>query len=398
MLKDSLRGIRVADFSQIGAGPTCSMYLGDLGADVVKVEPPSGDIGRMLGPPWVREGESAVFAAFNRNKRSLCLDLKAEDGRQAALELVSSCDVLVESFRPGVMARLGLGYDTVSRVNPRAIYCSVSAYGSSGPLAGKAGVDGIIQAASGLMSLIGEEADAPSKVQAPIVDVATGYIATIAVLASLHERRTSNHGSYLDVPMFAAAIALQQSSVTAYLADGVVPERIGSAAPYSAPNEAFRASDGWIMVAAYQGGRWERLCELMGLGALRDDPQLATSATRVLNRQAMRAALADAFRSRSCAEWLELLSEADILCSKVCDYSDVIDNPQLDHLQLIVGIRADDGDVRKVPGFPVNSRDGAAYRMPPRLGQHTAEVLGEIGYSAARISALVAAGAAHASD
>lgn len=395
MLRKSLEGVRIADFSQIGAGPTCSMFLGDLGADVIKVEPPTGDIGRVLGPPWIADDLSSVFAAFNRNKRSVCIDLKSERGLEAAIRIARSCDVLIESFRPGVMERFGLGYEAVRALNPGIVYCSVSAYGSTGDAARLGGVDGIVQAASGLMSLLGDEGQPPSKVQAPIVDVTSGYIATIAVIAQLYERQRTGVGGYLDVAMFAAAVALQQSSLTGFLGDGDLPQRLGSAAPYSAPNEAFPASDGWIMVAAYQGGRWERLCDLLGRPDLLSDPRFTTSALRVRNRQAMRTELAAAFSGRSCAYWLERLMAEDILCSKVCDYIDLLQDPNLAHLQLITTLTDELGRSYRVPGFPVNSRESQSlpHRAAPVLGQHTTEVLAELGFSAAETTALLAAGA-----
>jgi crotonobetainyl-CoA:carnitine CoA-transferase CaiB-like acyl-CoA transferase len=394
MLRTALAGTKVVDFSQIGAGPTCSMFLGDLGADIIKVEPPAGDIGRLLGPPWAQDSVSSVFAAFNRNKRSICLDLKSPEGLEAARRLVNDCDVIVESFRPDVMDRLGLGFAAVSRVNPRIVYCSVSAYGSTGQGARLAGVDGIIQAASGLMGLIGDEGQPPSKVQAPIVDVTTGYIATISVLAQLLQRQQTGQGGFLDVSMLAAAVALQQSSVTGFLGDGDLPARLGSAAPYSAPNEAFETSDGWVMVAAYQGGRWERLCELLQRPDLCGDPRFATSSQRVANRTAMRQALAIPFAKQSCAYWIGRLQEQDILCSKVCDYRDLLANPHLAHLRLIAEMTDDRGQAFRAPGFPVNSRDSQSlpHRAPPRCGQHSAEVLAELGYSAAEIASLFASG------
>ncbi|WP_246683335.1 CoA transferase [Mesorhizobium sp. B2-1-3A] len=398
MLRKSLKNVRVADFSQIGAGPTCSMFLGDLGADVIKVEPPSGDIGRGLGPPWVADNVSSVFVAFNRNKRSICIDLKSEQGLRAAKRLVQSCDVLIESFRPGVMDRLGLGHGEVSADNPGIVYCSVSAYGSTGEAARLGGVDGIVQAESGLMSLLGDEGQPPSKVQAPVVDVTTGYVATIAVMAQLYQRQATGFGGYLDVSMLGAAVALQQSSLTGFLGDGELPGRLGSAAPYSAPNEAFPASDGWIMVAAYQGGRWERLCEILERTDLAQDPRFETSALRVRNRQAMRAELGGAFSRHPCAYWLERLMARDILCSKVCDYADLIENPAVAHLELITSLTDDLGRSHRVPGFPVNSRESQSlpHRAPPRLGQHTLEVLSELDFTAAEAAALVTTGAVFA--
>ncbi len=218
MIRTCLRGVEVLDFSQIGAGPTCTMMLGDFGANVVKVEPVEGDAGRRLGPPWYGS-ESPVFVSFNRNKRSISIDLKNEAGRGVARRLALKADVLVESFRPGVMQKLGLGYETLSQERPELIYCAISGYGQTGPLAQRAGVDGILQAASGLMGLIGDENAGPCKVQAPIVDVSTGYIGALAVLAALVERQNTGRGAYLDINLFATAVALQQSAITSFFGE-----------------------------------------------------------------------------------------------------------------------------------------------------------------------------------
>jgi crotonobetainyl-CoA:carnitine CoA-transferase CaiB-like acyl-CoA transferase len=371
------------------------MYLGDLGADIVKIEPPTGDAARKLGPPWYFERESAIYVAFNRNKRGICLDLKTPGGLKVAQQLIDEADVLVESFRPGVMERFGLGYEQVKVRNPKIVYCSVSAYGSTGDSAKLPGVDGIIQSASGLMSLLGDDSQPPLKVQTPIVDISTGYIASIAVLAQLFQRTRTDVGGYLDVSMFATAVALQQASMTGFFGNGALPERTGSAAPYSAPNEAFEASDGWVMVAAYLGDRWQKFCDIVGLPELIDDPRFATSSDRVINRSQMRLAIAPAFKSHDCTHWLSRLTSADILCSKVADYNDLMANPALDHLQLIADMTGPDGHVYRTPGFPVNSRESQSlpHRAPPGLGEHTRAVLEELGYTHADAQALIANGA-----
>ncbi|PNP96729.1 CaiB/BaiF CoA-transferase family protein [Sphingobium sp. SA916] len=388
--RSALQGLRVVDFSQIGAGPTCSMIMGDMGADVIKVEPPTGDLGRHLGPPWNSEGESSIFVAFNRNKRSIGLDLKRPAMLEVARRLCAGADVVLESFRPGVMAQLGLGANELMASNHRLIYCSVSAYGSTGPKARHGGVDGIVQSVSGLMSLIGEEGEPPSKVQAPVVDVATGYMATIAILAQLHLRERTGHGGFLDVSMFATAVALQQSSLTAYLFDGELPVRAGSGAPYSAPNEAFRTSDGWIMVAAYSGGRWERLCALLGCDELAADPRFATSSDRVRNRQAMRDCLNAIFARHGSDHWLARLEAEDILCSRVSTYDDLTRDPQFDHMDLIAETVRSDGAILRMPGQPINSvaSQTEAHRAPPQRDEHGAEILAELGYLPGEIEGL----------
>lgn len=391
MLRTALENLKVVDFTQIGAGPTCSMLLADMGARVIKVEAPEGELGRTLGPPWIGD-DSALFHAFNRNKLGLCLDLKAPEGMAVARTLIAQADVVIESMRPGVMKRLGLDYAQLAADHPRLVYCSISAYGQSGPYADRAGVDGILQADSGLMSLIGSPGAEPGKVQAPVVDVVTGYVACVGVLAQLQQRTQSGQGGYLDVNLMNAALALQQSSFTSYLSDGELPQRMGSAAPYSAPNEAFETADGWIMVAAYNGGRWDRLCEALALPQLIGDERFASSPLRVAHRGAMRDVLAGAFRARSTDHWLAELNAADILCARVADYGDVERHPQVAANQMIATIDDPAAGAVRTPGFPINSAE--ANRLPhapaPRRGQHTREILAAAGYDALHIERLLA--------
>lgn len=396
MPRDSLKNLTVIDFTHVGAGPTCTMLLADLGARVVKVEPPEGELGRKLGPAWIGE-DSALFHGFNRNKLGLGLDLKAEGGIAVARRLVETADILVESLRPGVMQRLGLGYETLRAINPRLVYCSISAYGQEGPYADRAGVDGIMQADSGLMSIIGSEGAEPAKVQAPVVDVFTGYVAAMGILAQLRKTADDGTGAHLDVNLFSASIALQQVSLTNYLTDGVVPEKIGSAAPYSAPNEAFEAADGWLMLAAYNGGRWERLCDVLDLPDLKIDPRFATSSKRVANRRAMRDILGARFRTRSREHWLAALHAADILCAPVATYDDLLDHPQLQANGMIATLAHPVlGDIR-MPGFPINSRDmnGGQHRPAPERGSHSRAILETFGFSKNEIEALVRKNTVH---
>jgi crotonobetainyl-CoA:carnitine CoA-transferase CaiB-like acyl-CoA transferase len=396
MLRNALDGLTVIDFTQIGAGPTCTMLLADMGARVVKVEPPGGELGRGLGPGWIGE-DAALFHGFNRNKLGVSLDLKSDAGRAVARRLVAGADVLVESMRPGVMARLGLGAEELLQAQPGLVYCSISAYGQSGPCAGNAGVDGIIQADSGLMSLIGLEDSEPCKVQAPVVDVMTGYVAVMAVLAKLAQRARDGQGGHLDVNLLNSALALQQSSLTSYFADGALPQRAGSAAPYSAPNQAFQTRDGWVMVAAYMPERWSRLCELLGLAHLATDPRFATSPQRVAHRQALVPLLTEVFRTRGTDEWLQRLGAADILCARVASYEDVAAHPQVAANGMLTELgHARHGTIR-MPGFPVNSAQANArpHRAAPACGQDTRQVLREGGYSDEDIAVLQQSGAVH---
>ena len=388
MLFESLKGVKVIDLTQIGAGPTCTMFLADLGASVIKVEPPSGDTARTLGPPWCGD-DSAMLVAFNRNKQSICIDMKRAEGLEVVRRMIEDADVLVESFRPGVMGRFGLDYQSARQINPKLIYCSVSAYGQSGPHAERAGVDGIIQAASGLMSLIGEPDGEPCKVQAPVVDVATGYIATIAVLAALNGCSRTGQGEHLDVSLFASAVALQQSSITGYLADGELPIKLGSAAPYAAPNEAFPTQDGWIMVAAYTPDRWSALCRVMGAPELMSGERFASLSLRVVHRPDLRKALSSLFRRDTTRNWMQRLEEADILCSPVATYADLMRHPQVGHLELMQTLESGDpSQSLRTPSFPVNTKQPRPTQAPPKLGQHTAQVLAQLGYAPQDIEAL----------
>ncbi|SOY68726.1 Carnitine dehydratase [Cupriavidus taiwanensis] len=399
MLRDALDGLTVIDFTQIGAGPTCTMLLADMGARVIKVEPPGGELGRGLGPGWLGD-DSALFHGFNRNKLGVALDLKSPEGLAVARRMASEADIVVESMRPGVMERLGLGHAELSALNPALVYCSISAYGQDGPYAGRAGVDGIIQADSGLMSLIGLPDGEPCKVQAPVVDVMTGYVACVGILGKLAQRARDGQGGHLDVSLLNAALALQQSSLTSYCADGQLPERAGSAAPYSAPNQAFRTADGWIMVAAYMPERWRRLCDVLGLPALADDPRFATSPLRVANRGAMVEALTSVFVTRSTDAWLALLQDADILCARVATYQDLMAHPQVAANRMVQRVPHQTlGEVR-MPGFPINSAQENALpaRPAPACGQHTQAVLAGFGYTSAQIAALQARGAIHCAD
>jgi crotonobetainyl-CoA:carnitine CoA-transferase CaiB-like acyl-CoA transferase len=390
MLRKALEDLTVLDFTHIGAGPTCTMLLGDMGARIIKVEPPEGELGRKLGPAWIGE-DSALYHGFNRNKLGLSLDLKTPSGISIAKRLAAQADIVVESMRPGVMNRLGLGYETLSQDNPNLIYCSISAYGQSGPYAAHAGVDGILQADSGLMSIIGSADSEPAKVQAPVVDVFTGYVATTGILAQIHKTAAEGRGAHLDVNLFSSAIALQQVSLTNYLVEGTVPDRIGSAAPYSAPNEAFQASDGWLMVAAYNGGRWERLCDVMDLPNVKQDARFATSSLRVSHRAEMRKVLGKRFKERSRQDWLETLRGADILCAPVADYDDLMRHPQLLANGMLSGVDHPAFGKIRMPGFPINSAEMAAtdHSPAPSLGQHSREVLESFGYTKREIEALI---------
>lgn len=382
MLGNALTGLKVIDFTQIAAGPTCTMMLAGLGANVIKIEAPSGELGRAL-TPHVND-ESVSFMALNRNKRSVALDLKNKAHLRIARQLTATADVVVESFRPGVMDRLSLGYQQIQEDNPRVVYCSISAYGQEGPWKDKPGVDGVVQAVSGLMSVTGVAGSAPCKVQVPIVDVVTGYLASVAVLAALAQRDREGVGQHLDVNMFASAIALQQAAFSVYMADGVVPDRLGSAAPYAAPNEALRCADGWIMVAAYHPARWEALCEVLGIPDKAADPRFADLPRRIANRPELIQLLEEQMVKRSKNEWIGAFQAADIICGPINDYSEVVNSSQFAHFRMAEKIVHPAAGEMVMPRFPLSAVGElpSTRRPAPLVGEHTKDILSELGYDA----------------
>jgi crotonobetainyl-CoA:carnitine CoA-transferase CaiB-like acyl-CoA transferase len=392
-INKALEGVRVLDFTQIGAGPLAGMQMGDMGAEVIKIEAPTGDIGRKLGPPW-QNGESVVSMCFNRNKRSLIVDLKKAEGAALIKQLAASSHVVLESFRPGVMERLGIGYEALRTVNSKIVFASVSAYGQTGPWRDKPGVDGIVQAVSGLMSNIGDENSPPMKVLVPAVDMVTGFLTTSTVMAALRVVQTTGLGQHLDMSLYNSAIMFQQSALASYLSSGEKPIRIGTAAPYSAPNEAYPTKDGWIMIAAYHDDRWPALCKLLNKPELATHPDFSTIPLRVANRKKLMTELTVLLASKTSAQWQELMEAQDIICGPIADYDMVMDSPQLKHNGVIVDTPNSVAGNVKMPGLAVGDRDAQSRVRygPPTLGEHSCEVLAEYGLSQSHIDTLLASG------
>lgn len=390
-INQALEGIHVLDFTQIGAGPLAGMQMGDMGAEVFKVEAPGGDIGRKLGPPW-QNGESVVSMCFNRNKRSIIVDLKKPQGAQLIKQLAKTCHVVLESFRPGVMDRLGIGYEALREVNPGIIFASVSAYGQTGPWKDKPGVDGIVQAVSGLMSNIGDEQSPPMKVLVPAVDMVTGFLTTSAVMAALRVAEKTGLGQHLDLSLYNSAIMFQQSSIASYLSSGEKPLKTGTGAPYSAPNEAYPTKDGWIMIAAYHDDRWIALCRLLNKPELATHPEFATIPLRVANRKKLMAELTVLLSTKTSAEWQALMEAEDIICGPIAEYDMVMDSPQLKHNGLIVDTHNSVAGTVRMPGLALGDRNAQSRVRygPPALGEHTKDVLRDFGLTEDQIAALEA--------
>jgi crotonobetainyl-CoA:carnitine CoA-transferase CaiB-like acyl-CoA transferase len=394
------------DCATVLAGPYATMVLADLGADVIKVEPPEGDGTRGWGPPWIGNGTdrtAAYYLAVNRNKRSIALDLRTPDGADVLRRLLSRADVFVENFRAGALDRLGFGDADLRRIRPDIIHLAISGYGVTGPDATKPGYDFVAQAIGGLMSITGSAEDAggePTKVGVAVSDVATGLFGAIGVLATLAGRpRTGAVGSpvasdpsvpgvRVDVSLLESTLALLINQAQNAFVSGVSPGRRGNAHPNIVPYEMFATADRPIVVAVGSERQWPRFCDAIGLAPLAADPRFATNADRVANRSALRPLIADRLRERPAAEWLVALDAADIPCGPVNEVLDALESPQARarDMDLAVGHPAL-GSIRQV-GSPIKL-DGAAAAprlAPPLLGEHTAEILHELGYDAAAIT------------
>jgi crotonobetainyl-CoA:carnitine CoA-transferase CaiB-like acyl-CoA transferase len=399
-----LAGLVVVDLSTVLAGPLCTMVLGDLGAEVIKVEPPTGDATRGWGPPWVGTEEdgsrtAAYFLAVNRNKRSLRLDLRRPDGRAVLMRLLSRADVLVDNFRPGVLADMGLGEEALRERHPRLVHLAISGYGPDGPDARRPGYDFVLQGEAGLMSITGQPDDdggGPTKVGVAIADVVTGLFGAVGVLASLVVRHGAGHaGRRVDVSILESTLAVLVNQAQNAFVSGRAPGRRGNAHPNIVPYETFPTADGEIVVATGSERQWARLCDALGVHELRDDPRFATNGSRVEHRDTLRTLLAGRFASRGSAEWLTVLHAAEVPAGRINDVLEAFDTPQARARGLRVELEHPVlGAVDQVrSAISLDGAPGAIHRPPPLLGEHTGEILGELGFAAAEIGALRERGA-----
>jgi crotonobetainyl-CoA:carnitine CoA-transferase CaiB-like acyl-CoA transferase len=385
----ALSGVVVADFSRVLSGPLATMLLGDLGADVIKVEhPDGGDDTRAWGPPFV-DGTSSYYLSANRNKRSVICDLRSDQGKQVALGLIDRADVLVENFRPGTMDRLGLGYDQVNERNPELVYCSISGFGS-GKGRDLPGYDFLVQAVGGLMSITGPEGGEPQKVGVALVDVLTGLHAVIGILAALHERGTTGRGQRVELNLLSSLLASLVNQGSSYATAGVVPRSLGNRHPSIVPYESMRGADRSFVVAVGNDKQFRALCSALGLSSLTDEPRFARNAQRVEHREALLAVLAPLFRMREAAYWVELLDEAGVPCGLVNNLPEAYALGAELGLEPLVHI-AGDGDQRSVTQLanPITlSAAPVSYRRPPpRHGEHTQDVLDWLATTRTRMAA-----------
>jgi crotonobetainyl-CoA:carnitine CoA-transferase CaiB-like acyl-CoA transferase len=391
-----LAGIRVIDLSTVLAGPYATMLLADLGADVVKVEPPDGDATRGWGPPWVGDEATgsrtaAYFLAVNRNKRAIRLDLKATDGADVLRRLLADGDVLVENFRPGTLDRLGFDDAALETLNPRLVHLAISGYGTTGPAADRPGYDFVIQAVGGLMSITGdadEDGGRPTKVGVAISDIVTGLHATIGILAALIAREDA--GQRVDVSLLGSTLAVLVNQAQNAFVTGRAPVRRGNAHPNIVPYETFETADGVLVVAVGSERQWPRFCEAVGLPELATDPRFATNGDRVDHRTELRPLIADRLARRPTAEWAAALEAAEVPFGPIADVSEAFDSPEAAELGMSVEVDHPALGVLRQVGIPIRfeSTPGAVRTPPPLLGEHTDEVLVEAGYDTATIADL----------
>lgn len=390
MVADALKGIRVLDMSRILAGPWCTQNLADLGADVVKIERPgAGDDTRGWGPPYVQgqdgDSMSAYFMCCNRNKSSVCLDFKQPEDREQLIELVRNADVLVENYRAGTLARVGLDYDSLRAVNPGLIYASITGYGQTGPKAQRPGYDYIFQGIGGLMSYTGHPDGAPGagplRAGVAVVDITTGMYATSAILAALYRRSRTGEGAYLDLALLDVAVAMNANQAANYLVSGSSPERTGNAHPNLAPYEVFRAADGYFILAIGNDAQFARFCAFCGQPELAQDARFATNSGRIRNLAQLRPLLAQILASHPRQHWTEALDALGISWGAVNSLEETFADPQVQHRRMLQETEHPQLGRMRLVRNPMLAPDAApsqALRPPPLLGEHTQEVLGAL--------------------
>lgn len=354
------------------------MVLADLGAEVIKVEMPGkGDEARSWGPPFIG-GESAYFLSVNRNKKSVTINLKTEEGREILYKLVEKSDVFIENFRPRVTEKLKINYEKISKINPRIIYCSISGFGYTGPYKDRPAYDIIIQGMSGIMSITGEESRPPVKVCISITDLSAGMYAAIAILSAIIARGKSGKGRWIDISLLDSAVSLLTNVGANYFATRVVPKRMGSAHPNIVPYQCFKAADDkYLTVAVGNEEIWKRFCCVLGLEKLVDDPEFATNQKRVQNRERLVFILNEIFLAKKRDEWIDLLLKNDIPCGPVNTVDEVFRDPQIFERDMLTEVKLPTGDVIQQIGIPIKFSDVSltVRSPPPLLGQHTEEVL-----------------------
>jgi crotonobetainyl-CoA:carnitine CoA-transferase CaiB-like acyl-CoA transferase len=389
-----LEGMVVLDLTQIMAGPVCTMLLADMGADVIKIEKPNGgDDTRRMGPPFTGNVASG-FLALNRNKRSLGLNLREEDGRQVFRRLLETADVVVENFRPGVMDRLGLGYTDLAALRPSVVYCSISGFGATGPYRNRGGFDLVAQGMSGLMSITGFPDGPPAKVGVPITDISAGTQAAFGIMCAYVHALKTGQGQVVDASLLEAGIFYTVWESALYFSEGEVPGPLGSAHRVSAPYQALRTSDGYINIGAATQATWEQFCRAAGLEDLIDDERFRKPGDRKAREKELADLLEASLSTRPTAYWLDLLDQAGVVAGPIYDMQQVYRDPQVNARDMVVDLEDDDlGTLRHI-GVPVKLSEtpGSVRNRAPALGEHSREILESAGYTAEEVEGLVNAG------
>jgi crotonobetainyl-CoA:carnitine CoA-transferase CaiB-like acyl-CoA transferase len=379
----ALEGTKIVDFSRALAGPYCTMLLADMGAEVIKIEPPgTGDDSRAWGPPFIA-GESSYFLSINRNKKSMSLNLKSTDARDIIGKLIEKADVMIEANRPGAMERLELDYERVKKINPKIIYCSISGFGQTGPYRERPGFDQVLQGMGGIMGITGEPGGSPIKVGVAVADIATGMFAAIGIVTALYHRQRTGEGQYVDASMLDGQVSWLTYQAGRYLASGAVPEKTGSGHPLIVPYQAFKAQDAFINIAVGNDNLWKKFCEATGLQTIIDDPQFATNAQRVKNRDAVVEIISKVIATKTMDEWLDILDKAGVPCGPIYTIDRIFADPQVLARDMLVEIDHPKCGKIKITGTPIKfSKTPARVKTPPpTLGQNNEEILKQLGFS-----------------
>jgi formyl-CoA transferase len=388
----ALHGLRVIDVTQAMAAPFCTLNLADMGADVIKVEPPGGE--DMRRGSAAKNGHAGTFLAMNRNKRGITVDLKKPEGVEIVRRLVKTADVFVQNYRPGVAQRLGVAWEDLRAINPRLIYCSISGFGMTGPYAPRGGYDLIAQGMSGIMSVTGDEGGAPAKAGLPVSDLSAGLFGAYGILSALEARERTGEGQLVDTSLLEAAVALTVWEATEYWVTGRAPRALGSSHRLAAPYQALRASDGWFTVGANNDKLFEALCRVLERPDLLEDPRFAGSRERMRHRDALIPLLEKTTTQAPRAHWLPRLDAAGVPAGSINTYPEALSDPQTLARQMVVDLVHPGAGPVKALGVPMKLSEtpGAVDRPAPLLGQHNAVILAELGYSAEEQARLAAAG------